>query len=103
MNTDRKFYPSTARLAGATGLLLLIPLIAMQFTNEVAWSLSDFTLMGTLIFGTGFTYQFITRKSVEIAYRIATGYLSPPIIRKPRRGEITNTVQRPVNKASGRL
>ena len=28
--------------------LLLIPLTAMQFTNEVQWSLFDFVIMGAL-------------------------------------------------------
>jgi len=53
---------------------LLIPLTAMQFTEEVVWTLSDFVIMGTLIFGTGLTYKLITRKSGEIAYRIAVGF-----------------------------
>jgi hypothetical protein len=61
-------------VAIATGLILLIPLIAMQFSEEVVWSASDFILMGILIFGTGFTYKFITRKSAEFVYRIAIGF-----------------------------
>lgn len=74
MNTDRNFNKSIIGVAIATGLILLIPLIAMQFTEEVVWSASDFILMGILIFGTGFTYKFITRKSGEIIYRIAIGF-----------------------------
>ena len=34
-------------------LLLLIPFIAMQFTNEVKWSLPDFVAAGVLLLGTG--------------------------------------------------
>ncbi|HET6528158.1 MAG TPA: hypothetical protein VFG39_05350 [Balneolaceae bacterium] len=30
--------------------------------------------MGALLFGTGFTYKFITRKSGETAYRVAVGF-----------------------------
>ena len=38
-----------AALAACT--LLLIPLTAMQFTQEVRWSIADFAVMGLLVFG----------------------------------------------------
>lgn len=34
-----------------TALLLLVPVIAMQFTNEVAWGPGDFVVAGLLVFG----------------------------------------------------
>lgn len=74
MNSDNKLNQSIGLLAIATGVLLLIPLIAMQFTDEVVWTLSDFIFAGTLIFGTGLTYKLITRKSGNVAYRIAVGF-----------------------------
>ena len=43
-------------------LLLLIPLIAMQFTKEVNWSLIDFAVAGVLLFGTCFAIEFVLRK-----------------------------------------
>ena len=43
-------------------VLLLIPLIAMQFTKEVNWTLSDFVVMGALLAGTGLIGEFILRK-----------------------------------------
>jgi len=46
----------------------------MQFTSDVDWSLPDFVLMGALIFGTGFTYLFVTRKTEDIAYRVAIAF-----------------------------
>jgi|AntRauTorckE6833_2_1112554.scaffolds.fasta_scaffold01225_8 hypothetical protein len=74
MNTNKNFSRSIGILALITGGILLIPLIAMQFSTDVDWSLSDFIIMGILIFGTGFTYLFVTRKSEEIAYRVAIGF-----------------------------
>ncbi len=74
MYTDSNFYKSIAGLALATGLLLMIPLTAMQFTDEVVWTLSDFIFAGTLLFGTGLTYKLITKKSGKTAYRVAIGF-----------------------------
>lgn len=43
-------------------LLLLIPLIAMQFTNEVNWGLFDFAIAGALLLGTGILCELVLRK-----------------------------------------
>lgn len=40
-------------VAAATGLLLLLPAIAMQFTSEVSWGPEDFLVGGALLSGTG--------------------------------------------------
>lgn len=74
MNTEKPLIKSIIWLALATGLLLLIPFIAMQFTEEVVWTLSDFIFAGILIFGTGLAYKLITRKSGSLVYRIAIGF-----------------------------
>ena len=42
--------------------LLLIPLIAMQFTTEVDWDLRDFVIMGILLLGTGLMAELVIRK-----------------------------------------
>lgn len=52
-------------------LLLLIPLIAMQFTNEVNWTLFDFVAAGVLLLGTGLLCELVIRKVTNIKYRIA--------------------------------
>lgn len=49
-------------LALATGLILTLSAIAMQFTNEVDWSLFDFVIMGILLFGMGSIFVFAARK-----------------------------------------
>src|SRR5688572_8496668 len=63
----------TARLIGimlTAAFLLCIPLIAMQFTNEVNWSPFDFIIMGVLLFGTGLACEFVMRKVKTIGQRI---------------------------------
>ena len=59
------------RIALITVLILLIPLIAMQFTAEVNWTLGDFIIMGALIFGTGLAYELISRKMNNKTFKLA--------------------------------
>ena len=59
------------RIALVTASILLLPLLAMLFTDEVAWNLADFTIAGILLFATGLTYEIITRKAGNVAYRAA--------------------------------
>lgn len=74
MNTQKPIYQSLIPPAGITAIILLIPLIAMQFTNEVLWDLTDFIVAGILIFGSGTAYTLITRKSGKSVYRTAIGF-----------------------------
>ena len=54
----------------AVALILLIPLITMQFTNEVNWNLFDFVVMGSLLLGTGLMCELVVRKVKNKDYRI---------------------------------
>lgn len=58
-------------LAIVVASLLMIPLVAMQFTEEVQWSPFDFIFAGVLLFGTGLTYLLVTRTSGNLVYRAA--------------------------------
>jgi len=51
--------------------ILLLPLIAMQFTDEVDWKLPDFVIMGVLLLGTGLMCELVLRKVKKIKYRVA--------------------------------
>ncbi|MBK9636827.1 MAG: hypothetical protein IPO63_03080 [Bacteroidetes bacterium] len=51
-------------------ILLLIPLIAMLFTDEVKWTLFDFIAASILLLGAGLTLEFILRKIKTTKLRI---------------------------------
>ena len=57
----------------AAALLLLLPLVAMQFTEEVVWDVADFAVAGALLVGTGVTFELAARKTGNRAYRAAVG------------------------------
>ncbi|HET8554278.1 MAG TPA: hypothetical protein VFL78_05570 [Rhodanobacteraceae bacterium] len=61
-----------AWIALGTCLVLLVPLLAMQFTAEVNWDLTDFVVMGVLVFGTGSLFVLAARK-VPRKYWLALG------------------------------
>ncbi|MDX1626020.1 MAG: hypothetical protein R3323_05860 [Wenzhouxiangellaceae bacterium] len=63
------------RLAGWSilGMFLLVPLVAMQFTDEVVWTASDFAIMGVLLVLVGFGFEGAARVSPEPLYRAAGG------------------------------
>ena len=50
--------------------LLLIPLIAMQFTNEVNWNLADFVVAAVILLGTGLICELVMRKVKKTNHRI---------------------------------
>lgn len=53
------------QLAGvglATGALLLIPFTAMQFSEEVRWTLLDFVVAGTLLASVGACYVLLASR-----------------------------------------
>lgn len=63
---ENKFFKITPnqRLFGIVilvGGLLMIPLIAMQFTNEVNWDIFDFIVAGVLLLGTGLLCELVLR------------------------------------------
>jgi hypothetical protein len=54
-------------------IILLIPLIAIPFTDEVRWTLSDFMVAGTLLMTIGLLCEPLLRKVDKLKYRVAVG------------------------------
>ena len=50
------------RILHIVGILLLIPLVAMQLTKEVNWSLFDFIIMGAMLLITGLLGEVILKR-----------------------------------------
>ena len=48
-------------ILSVTAFLLSIPMVAMQFTNEVDWTLSDFVTAGILLLSTGLAIELVIR------------------------------------------
>jgi hypothetical protein len=67
---------SRLRLAAwsAAALLLLLPLVAMQFDTGVNWTLSDFVFAGVLILGVGLPLELAVRKAGSAAYKAGAGF-----------------------------
>jgi len=66
-------YPPALRPAIVTAFLLMIPLVAMRFTQEVNWTSFDFIVAGILLFGSGLTYELVSRQGSTFVYRAAVG------------------------------
>ncbi|WZL89273.1 hypothetical protein VS868_00570 [Salinimicrobium sp. 3283s] len=59
----------TVILLAAT-FLLLLPLLGMQFSQEVNWDLFDFIVAAILLYGTGLIIELILRKVKDSQKRL---------------------------------
>lgn len=78
MSSYSNFFKSVGALALVTGLLLMIPLVGMQFSDDIVWTASDFIIAGVLLFGTGLVFTAVTQilaplKEGSLVYRVAVG------------------------------
>ncbi|MFU0504875.1 hypothetical protein [Pseudaminobacter sp. NGMCC 1.201702] len=60
-------------VSGIALLLLLLPLIAMQFTDEVNWDEIDFLVAGAMLAVAFGSFELAARKTGSMRYRAAVG------------------------------
>ncbi|KFN46611.1 hypothetical protein [Arenimonas metalli] len=56
---------------GGAAALLLLPLVAMQFTDEVDWNGADFIVMGVMLLAVCTAYEIAARIARNNAYMVA--------------------------------
>jgi hypothetical protein len=67
---SRTAYRPAVRVAVVTAFILLLPLVAMQFTDEVDWGVADFVSAGVLLGGSGLLlHRLAARRAGNVAYR----------------------------------
>lgn len=59
---------------GGAAALLLTPLVAMQFTPEVNWTIGDFVFAGVMFGTVGVVMELTVRASRSIAYRAGVAF-----------------------------
>ena len=59
----------------AAQLVLLVPLIAMFFTEEVDWNVPDFIVVGILLAGVGFAYELIVNGVKSNSRQVVIGII----------------------------
>lgn len=50
------------RIVIGAALILLVPLVAMVFTDDVDWNVFDFVVIGTLLIGTGVIFELVSAR-----------------------------------------
>jgi hypothetical protein len=75
MKMSKTAYRSAVRVALVTVCILLLPLVAMQITDEVNWGLADVVFAGVLLGGTGLLLELAARKPGNLAYRAAAALI----------------------------
>ena len=71
VDRQRRFWRMAPWMVAA--LILLLPLVAMRFTDEVDWDATDFSVMGALLLGACGLYEAAARTTGDLARRAACG------------------------------
>jgi len=67
---------SFIRIISLTSIALLIPLIAMQFSDDVHWSVADFIFAATFFIVAGLVFEFLVKKLKNKKQRIIAGVIA---------------------------
>lgn len=72
--TSRDLRPLWKFAPWAIGVaIMLAPLIAMLFTDQVVWDVADFAVLGVMVFGSAGAYSLAVRIMPERSYLAGTG------------------------------
>ena len=71
----RSLGKSISHVAALTAAVLMMPLVAMQFTGEVDWTGSDFLIAGILLMVTGLAFVLASRTVKTTRQRVLVGGL----------------------------
>lgn len=69
LETRRRWSRWSLMLWGGAGLLLLLPLVAMQLTDEVNWTAFDFVVFGALLAVALGSWELASRRIARPAWR----------------------------------
>jgi hypothetical protein len=75
-----KMSKSAYRVAFATAFVVLLPLVAMLFTDEVDWGVFDFVFAAALVAGSGVLIELAIKRPSKIAYLVAAGAIGAAAI-----------------------
>lgn len=75
LTPKRSLGKSISHVAAVTAALLMMPLVAMQFTGEVNWTGSDFLIAGILLMVTGLAFVLASRTVKTTRQRMLVGGL----------------------------
>jgi peptidoglycan/LPS O-acetylase OafA/YrhL len=67
LNTSKALHRSAARVALGVAFVLSLPLVAMQVTDEVVWSLADFVAAGVLLAAIGVALELAVKRAGNLA------------------------------------
>ncbi len=65
-----------ARVTLGVGAVLLVPLIASRFSDQVVWSLSDYILAGVLLGGIGWVLELAARRAGGRTAAVGIGFVA---------------------------
>lgn len=77
MNSKVALLPrnSLVRVGIITAAILMIPLVAMQFSQEAQWGAFDFVAMGVVLFVMGTAFELLIRKFPKHKVLVGIGVL----------------------------
>jgi bacteriorhodopsin len=71
---------SIIRILIGVGVILLVPAIAMQFTDEVRWTPFDFLAAAALLISSGLVFVYLSARTNDIRHKAAIGVVVATVL-----------------------